>query len=82
MGRRYQLEISVSGIVKGVITGIPSDISMEEVTENIRGGKVINARRLFKNKEGQRLESIFILLTFEGSLPEKSSNGIYIRYPV
>lgn len=53
MGRRYQLEISVSGIVKGVITGIPSDISMEEVTENIRGGKVINARRLFKNKEGQ-----------------------------
>nr|XP_055046932.1 uncharacterized protein LOC129432503 [Misgurnus anguillicaudatus] len=74
-------EIGINSNVKGVIVGIPLDITMEEIKENVRGGKVINARRLFQNKEGQRQESLSILLTFEGKIPEKVQLG-YLSYTV
>ncbi len=74
-------EIGVENGEKGVIYGIPTYITTDEMHENIRGGKVINVRRLYKTKEGQRQESLSVLLTFEGKMPEKVQMG-YISYPV
>ncbi len=64
-------EIGVENGEKRVIYGFPTYITTDEMHENIRGGKVINVRRLYKTKEGQRQESLSVLLTFEGKMPEK-----------
>jgi len=47
------------GVEKGVIYGIPTYITNQEMLENIRGGKVSNVRRLVcsmaKNKQTNKL---------------------------
>lgn len=53
---------------------------MEEVTEIMRR-KINKCKKIIFKKEGQRLESMSVLLIFEGSLPEKVQMG-YISYPV
>lgn len=56
MALRLQPKRLVYKREKGVIYGIPTYISTDEMQENIKGGKVINVRRLFRTKEGQRQE--------------------------
>lgn len=74
-------EIGVAKVEKGVMYGIPTYIITDEIHENIKGGKVVNVRRLYQTKEGQWHENESILLTFEGEMPEKAEMG-YISYPV
>lgn len=74
-------EVGVTNMIRGVIFGIPLDITMEEITGNMKGGKITNAKRLIKNKEGKRYESLSILLTFEGKIPERVQLG-FISYSV
>lgn len=73
-------EIGVAKNEKGVIAGVPTHISNEEIEKNIIGGKVINVRRLFKNVNGDRQESMSILLTFEGETAYKGEKGIHQLY--
>lgn len=67
---------------KGVIWGIPLEMSIDEIKANIKGGKIKEAKRLTVFKEGVRRETGSILLEFEGEyLPSKVYLG-YIAYSV
>lgn len=67
---------------KGVIWGIPLEMSTDEIKANIKGGKIKEAKRLTMFKEGVRTETGSILLEFEGeNLPTKVTLG-YIAYSV
>lgn len=67
---------------KGVITGIPVCVKMEEIKNNIRGGNIVSAQRLQVTRDGIKEDSLSVLLQFEGGvLPGKVTIG-YMSYPV
>lgn len=68
--------------VSGVISGVPLGVSMEELKSNINGGKIVGARRLLMNREGNRMESLSVEIRFDGAiLPDKVKLG-FISYSV
>ncbi len=68
--------------MKGVIYGIPVEEKLEDLKSNIRGGKVIEIKRLQTRKGGERVDSLSILLVFqERVLPDKVRVG-YMSYNV
>lgn len=62
-------------IVKGVITGIPVNVSVEDVKGNIKNANVNEVRRLKINRNGSTYDSLSIMITFD---EEKLPNKIYI----
>lgn len=59
-------------LIRGVITGIPVDDSMEELVASIRNVKVKEAKRLKMKRDGVLKDSLSVLLTFdEMRLPQK-----------
>ncbi len=67
----------------GVITGVPLEVTMIELMRNIKGGNVIEAKRLQRNREGNKEESLSVMLRFEssGMLPSKEMIG-YVSFQV
>lgn len=58
--------------VRGVITGIPVNVTAEDIKGNVTNAKVSEARRLKTNRNGIRSDSLSVLVTFdEKRLPEK-----------
>lgn len=67
---------------KGVITGVPVSVGMEEIKKNVRGRKVIKAQSLKTTREGRKKESETILIEFEeDNIPLKVFLG-FLSYPV
>lgn len=61
---------------------MPLDVSMEKLKSNISGENLLGARRIFMNREGNRMESLSVELRFEGDeLPDKVKLG-FISYSV
>ena len=67
--------------LRGVITNVPLEMSMEEVKEEIKGGKVIEAKRLQTNKSGYKQNSLSVLLVFDKSMPSEIHIG-WLNYKV
>ena len=44
--------------LRGVITGLPISVSIDDIKENVKGGRVMEAKRLISRREGQRTESL------------------------
>lgn len=66
----------------GVITGIPTNVSMEELKKKIKGGNVMKVQRLKSNKEGVLRDSESVAIEFEGeNTPKKVFLG-FMSYPV
>ena len=65
-----------SAKLKGVIFDIPQDITMDEVMKEVRGGKVIKATRLQTKRNGEKIDSLSVLLEFEGVMPKKRCRNI------
>ncbi len=53
--------------VLGVISGVPLNVSMNDIKGSLSGGTVINARRLQMWKDNKRCESMSVMIQFEGS---------------
>ncbi|KAL0973670.1 hypothetical protein UPYG_G00209270 [Umbra pygmaea] len=71
-----------AGKVRGVVTGVPEDISMEEFVEVVSGGDVVGARRLGSRALGLDKVSPTVLLEFGGPLPRRVYSGclsFYVR---
>lgn len=67
---------------KGVITGIPVCVRMEEVKSNLKGGILLNAQRLQATREGTKVDSQSVVLQFEGeNIPKRVTIG-YMSYYV
>lgn len=45
-----------------VITGVPISMSTDDIKENVKGGRVIEAKILIIRKEGQISESLSVML--------------------
>lgn len=59
-------------LIRGVITGISVDESVEELVKNITNVKIKEAKRLKMKRDGVLSDSLSVLLTFdEVKLPEK-----------
>lgn len=68
--------------VQGVITGVSTDISVEDILSNVEGAKVEKAKRLLYTKNGSKQESLSVLLYFnEEVLPVRVKVG-YLSYQV
>ena len=67
--------------LRGVITNVPLEMSMEEVKEEIKGGKVVEAKRLQTNKSGVKQNSLSVLLVFDKLMPAEIHIG-WINYKV
>lgn len=68
--------------VCGVISGISPDVPVDDIKTNISGGKVVEVKRLKRNKNGERSDSFSVLLKFEEkTLPDKVFVG-YMSYDV
>ena len=61
--------------LRGVITNVPLEMSMEEVKEEIKGGKVVEAKRLQTNKSGVKQSSLSVLLVFDKLMPAEIHIG-------
>jgi hypothetical protein len=51
--------------LKGVITVVPISMSRDDIKENVKGGRVMEAKRLISRREGQRRESLSVMMRFE-----------------
>lgn len=70
------------GGCKGVISGIPMNVGMEELKRHIKGGEIVSAQRLKVTREGVKRDSETVLIEFEGeNMPKKVYLG-YMSYPV
>lgn len=69
--------------VRGVIiTGIPTDVSTEEVKKNITGASVKDVRRLKFVRNNEKIDSLSVVLNFdEVKLPERVFLG-FVSYTV
>ncbi|CAL9687399.1 unnamed protein product [Knipowitschia caucasica] len=68
--------------IQGVIYGVDTGITEEELIGNICGAEVSGVRRFKTMRKGERSDSTAVLLTFKDeSLPQKVSLG-YLVYPV
>lgn len=66
----------------GVISGVPLNVTMEEIKGNLSGGKVGMARRLTMWKDNKKCEGLSVLIHFEDkNLPAKVKIG-FISYTV
>ncbi len=50
--------------LRGVISNVPLEMSMEDVKNEIQGGNVTEAKRLQMNKGGVKSDSLSVLLVF------------------
>jgi len=78
------IKVHVPGMVakiRGVISNVPLEMSVEDVKREIRGGKVLEVKRLQTNKDGVKSDSLSVLLVFEKSLPGEVQMG-WINYKV
>lgn len=64
---------------RGVISGIPTSVSVEEIKETLSQYGVTEVKRLTKGKE--KIDSLSILLTFDKDLPARVQMG-YMSYTV
>lgn len=68
--------------VQGVITGVTTDIPIEDILSNVTGAKVVKAKRLMYTKDGVKQESLSVMLQFnEEVLPVRVKVG-YLSYQV
>ena len=76
------VEVGVRDGTKGVITGVPMNISEEVMKTCMEGGTLVKATRFHTTKEGKKVPSTTILLQFsELQLPKRVMIG-YVCYPV
>ena len=67
---------------KGVITGIPTDITDDEIRTACKKNGVIDAKRIMRKRDGQLEESLSVCITFNTpTLPDKLQLG-YESFPV
>lgn len=67
--------------LRGVISNVPLEMSMEDVKNEIQGGNVIEAKRFQMNKGGVKSDSMTVLLVFEKIMPTEVQMG-WIKYKV
>ena len=67
------------GGCKGVITGIPMNVKMEEFKKNIKGGKVREVQRLKTTKDGVKKDSETVMIEFEDeNVPKRVFLGVCV----
>lgn len=67
---------------RGVISGIPLGEKMEDLKKTTKGGTVLNAKRLQATRDGEKRDSMSVLLEFkETVLPERIMVG-YMSFRV
>lgn len=57
--------------IKGVITGVPVSVSIQEIRDNLTGGVLVNVHRLQAIRGGVRADSPSILLHFKDQVLPK-----------
>ena len=57
--------------LRGVITGFPISKSTDDIKENVKGGRGIEAKMMISRKEGQKSESLSVLLRLRRLCLEK-----------
>lgn len=67
--------------VRGVISGIPLSMTMEDIKKEIKGGKVIKASRIKNKRDGVLKDTTAVILQFEKVLPRSVQMG-YINFNV
>lgn len=68
--------------IRGVISGIPIDVSTEEIKSNISGAAVKDVKRLRCVRNNERTDSLSVMITFdENKLPDRVYVG-YLSYYV
>lgn len=70
------------GGCKGVITGVPMNVRMEELKKCIKGGNVKEAQRLKTTKEGVKKDSGTVMIEFEGENVLKRVFLGFVSFPV
>lgn len=61
--------------LKGVISNVPLEITEEEIKKEIKGGKLIDVKRLQTNKDGVKKDSLPMMVQFESTLPQEVKMG-------
>ena len=61
----------------GVISGIPISVSMADIKKELKGGKVLDAKRISKIINGERVETMSVVIDFDQNMPEKVMLGFF-----
>lgn len=81
-GERMKAHIpGATAKVRGVISGVPLNMSMEDVKNEIQGGKAVEATRLKSKRDGSLKDTLSVVVQFERTLPKSVQMG-YINYSV
>ena len=67
-GRKVVEARKVGGeqVVRGVVTGVSVEEDLEEFRLGVKGGEVVEVRRLQVRREGRRVDSLSVVLGFRG----------------
>lgn len=69
-------------LIRGVITGIPVNVTEEQIRDNVTGAKVLEVKRLKTTRNGEKCNSLSVMIKFdEAKLPSKLYIG-YMSYEV
>jgi len=67
--------------VRGVFSGVPLNMSMEDVQGRMRFREVLEATRLKSKRDGSLKDTLSVLVLFERTLPKAVQMG-YLNYSV
>lgn len=67
--------------IRGVIYDVPLAMTMEEIIQEVKGGKVVKATRLQTQRQGVKTDSLSVVLEFENVMPKRIRMG-YLSYDV
>ncbi|KAL1251099.1 hypothetical protein QQF64_018895 [Cirrhinus molitorella] len=82
-GKRVKCVLSENKmLIRGVITGIPVNVVEEQIRDNVTGAKVLEVKRLRTTRNGEKCDSLSVMIKFdETRLPNKVYIG-YMSYEV
>jgi len=67
--------------LRGVIYDVPLAMSVEEIIQEVKGGKVVKATRLQTQRKGVKTDSLSVVLEFEKVMPKRVRMG-FLSYDV
>lgn len=65
--------------LRGVISGVPIEMTMENMKKETKGGKIIDATRIKSKRDWELKDTMAVILQFENVMPENIQLG-YMNY--
>lgn len=80
--RELKKRMAAGGVCRGVVYGIPINEDLGKMMEDIEGGRVVSLKRLKAWRAGKKVDSLSVLVEFQGEVLPRYVTVGYLNYNV